>query len=350
MKKRKKKDNFIEYLIGFAPIFLLCLFIINVILLIYNPGTSSFIEPNEHKYDNYKPLPTMPVEELKEHLNLYVYKTVDGELLTEYIDDLEYNKVYRVTCAKKCTYSTFKVPFNLSSKYIVVSEGTNTNIYDYINNKIVGSFLNTNALFVEENLVLERNNFYALYSLESSKYISEFIYDNIKINPYYNDERNINVFTSYLVASKNSKYGLVNTKNGYEATDFIYDDISCFKTSNYEYCKCKNKNTYDVYMYNRFTTSIIKLKNAYKEIYPIINNKYAYAIIGNKLVLVNLPVESIITDFGVIDYNNTILYTSINDGNPYIRFKKEVGRNTECIEYMYNLTDKSKKTSTVECN
>ena len=97
-------------------------------------------------------------------------------------------------------------------------------------------------------------------------------------------------------------------------------------------------------MYNRFTTSITKLKNAYKEIYPIINNKYAYAIIGNKLVLVNLPVESIITDFGVIDYNNTILYTSTNDGNPYIRFKKEEKK------YIYNLTDKSKKTATVECN
>lgn len=349
MKKKQKKNSNLEYYIGYSPVILVCLLITNILLLAYNPGTSSSFLPNEHKYDNYKPLPTMPVEELKEYLNLYIYKTSSGELLTEYRDDLEYNKVYRVTCSKKCTYSVYKEPFNISSKYIVVNENNNTNIYDFINNKLVKSFTGANALFVEENLVLEHNNSYALYSLDNSRYITEYIYDSVKINPYYNNTNKINVFTNHLVASKYNKYGIVNAKNGYEVTDFKYDDITCYDATNYEYCKCKTNSTYDVYAYNKYNTSIVKLTNNYRELYPVISDKYAYAVIENRLVLINLPLETIVTDFGVIDLNNTILYTGLQDNNPYIKFKKVFGRNNECSIFMYNLSTKENKTSNVEC-
>ena len=349
MEKRKKKSTGINYYIGFMPIIFSFLLITNIILLVYSPGGSSFIIPNEHRYDNYKPLPTMPVEELKEHLNLYIYKTVNGELLTEYIDDAEYNKVYRVTCSKKCYFSTYKEPFNLSNEYVVIEEGGSTNIYNYIDNKLVKSFIGVNAIFIEENLLLEHSNSYALFSLTENKYITEYIYDSIKVNPFYNNERKINVFTNHLVASQNGKYGIVNAKNGYEVTKFIYDDVTCYDSSNYEYCKCKGNNTYDVYTYNKFNTSISKLSNSYKDLYPIVNDKYAYGIVNNNLVLINLPVESVVADFGVVDYN-TMLYTSVRRNNPYIKLKKTVGRNTECIEYMYDVNTKEKKINTVSCD
>lgn len=377
-----------------TKIFIIVIFILSILVLIMGCcliylGINNNLENNdsEIKDDNQIVIPDNDKEETDEitddesDINI----TRNGKKLTVYSYTYTYNdKVYKnvytefpnwsndkdkfisykITCwTDNCSFSEKAIDREAQDDYVLVKDGDKIILYNYIDDSVVTEFNDEEIKSIgfgirdEALVILKNNGKYGVYNYMKNKLTIQYEYDNIKEVAYggFQDTRGYYydiVLNNGVIVEKDSKEGIINYQNGESILDVEYDDVLCYKSEvgddNFEYCKVKSNNKYEIYQYKN--NRLVNLNYYVDDVYDIWKN-YAYVLNNSLLELVDLSMNSVINTYNEFDIKDDFFVMLNHEDNVTIIFNNNDSENDneKCIEYYYNLNDNSVGSTKAEC-
>ena len=285
MYVNEKKDNSKIYIIIICILSILVL-IMGSILIYF--GINSNVKNNNSniKDDNQIVIPDNDKEETDEITDDEIDNNIsrNGKKLTVYsytytYDDRVYKDVYteipnwsndkdkyvsyKITCwTDNCSFSEKAIDREAQDDYVLVKDGDKIALYNYINDSIISEFNDDEIKSIgfgikdEALVILKTNGKYGVYNYMKNKLTIPYEYDNIKEVAYggFQDTRGYYydiVLNNGVIVEKDSEEGIINYQNGESILDVKYDDVLCYKSEvedyNFEYCKVKSNNKYEIY-------------------------------------------------------------------------------------------------------